>query len=415
MTRHERRDLDLVVWGATGYTGRLVADALAAGAPAGLRWALGGRDRERLEALRSDLAADVEIVCGDAHDAASLARIARATRVVLSTVGPYSEHGTPLVSACVEAGTDYADISGETRWMRSSIDAFDASARASGARIVHACGFDAVPSDLGVWLLQEAALARYERPCRRCVHVFGVSGAGLSGGSVASTLGVLTGVANERSTRLPIADVDLLAPGAPPSSPITDVWWPQREPQRRAWTAPFPMALVNTRVVRRTRALLGEPWSSAFEYRERWRAPSWSLAALVGAGSRTLPALLALSPARRLAQRWLPKPGEGPEPAALERGSFDTTLTGQVDGVAEPVVVRIASPFDPGYRATARMLREIGLLLAAGECEAPGGVLTPAFVGRERLVERLGLAGIRFEVVAEPVTPADQRPADGGA
>ena len=393
---------------------------MAQSAPAGFRWALAGRDRARLEALRRVVGSDAEVILADADDQASLVALARRTRVVASTVGPYAQHGTKLVAACLEAGSDYADLTGEVLWMRRCVDAFDAPARADGVRLVHACGFDSVPSDLGLWLLQRTALERHGRPCQRVMHVFGPMAGGVSGGTVASGMGLLAEAADDPGARRALADPDLLAPGAAPSPHVREPWWPQRAPGLGYWTAPFPMAAVNTRVVRRTRALLGEPWGHDVRYRERLRAPNWPLAALVGIGMAVAPLLLANSLLRRWVRRWLPRPGAGPDAATLARGFFRTTLIGEVDGVRERVLVRVTSDLDPGYGATVRMLREVSLMLALGETDAPGGVLTPAYLGGARLLERLDAAGIHVSVVpgedgtaSPPVAAAaDARAAD---
>ncbi len=401
------------MWGATGYTGRLLAAAMAQSAPAGFRWALAGRDRVRLEALRRELGCDAEVLLAEAHDQVSLVALARRTRVVASTVGPYAQHGTKLVAACLEAGSDYADLTGEVLWMRRCVDAFDAPARANGVRLVHACGFDSVPSDLGLWLLQRTALERHGRPCRRVMHVFGPMSGGVSGGTVASGMTLLAEAADDPGARRALADPDLLVPGAAPSPHAREPWWPQRAPGLGHWTAPFPMAAVNTRVVRRTRALLGEPWGHDVRYRERLRVPSWPLAALVGIGVSVVPLMLANGLLRRWLRRWLPRPGEGPQATALARGFFRTTVIGEVDGVRERVLVRVTSDLDPGYGATVRMLREVCMLLALGESDAAGGVLTPASLGAARLLERLDAAGIHVGVV--PSEDGSASPRDAAA
>jgi short subunit dehydrogenase-like uncharacterized protein len=400
-----RREFDLVVWGATGYVGGLLAASIAEVAPPGLRWALGGRDERRLTALRAALPAAPAVLVADAFDEASLNAMTRRTRVVASTVGPYAEYGTPLVAACVAGGSDYADITGEVAWMRRSIEAFDAPARATGVRLVHACGLDSLPSDLGVWLLQRTALQRHGRPCHDVTHVVGPLRGGLSGGTVASTLGVLASASRDPAVRGALADPDVLAPGAVPAPSSREPWWPQRAPDARHWTAPFPMAAVNTRVVRRTRALLGEPWGSEFRYRERLWAGNWALAAALGIVPTVGRALAERALVRRVARLVLPRPGDGPDGEALAGGYFRSRLIGFVAGVAEPVVVEISMDVEPGYLGTARMLREVVLALAAGELDAPGGVVTPAFVGRERLLERLTHAGIRIRVLPEPGLP----------
>jgi short subunit dehydrogenase-like uncharacterized protein len=397
MPRSEAREFDLVVWGATGFTGRLLAASLPAAAPGGLRWALGGRDPARLEALRAELGLDAAVVVGDALDPESMATMARRTWVVPTTVGPYARYGTPLLAACVAAGTHYADITGEVPWMRRSIDAFHDHARATGSRVVHACGFDSVPSDLGVWLLQREALARYGRPCLRIDHVFGPMAGGVSGGTAASTLALATDAVADPALRRALADPDLLAPGSAPSPHAADPWWPRPEPHGQRWTAPFPMARVNERVVRRTRALLGEPWGADFRYQERWYVGGWARAVVVGIGTRWVPPLLAVAPLRRWAERRLPQPGEGPGPAERARGYFRTRLVGRVAGVTEPLVARVESDLDPGYGATAVMLREAALALAFDGGSA-GGVSTPAASLGDRWLERLERAGVRFRV-----------------
>ena len=402
--RAAARPFDVVLWGATGFTGRHLAIAFAEAAPAGLRWAIGGRDEARLVALREGLGADVGIVLGDALDAESMRALARSARVVLSTAGPYARYGTALVDACVTAGSDYADVTGETLWMRASIDAFDARARASGSRIVHACGFDSVPSDLGTWLLQRTAVERHGVACDAIDHVFGPLVGGLGGGTVASAFGVIEEAVIDARARRALRDPNLLAPGAAPAPPVDDAWWPQWDAALGCWTAPFAMAAVNTRVVRRSATLLGAAWAASTRYRERWRAPHWPAALSVGLATRAAPVALAVGPVRRWLRGRLPQAGQGPSDAALARGAFRSTLTGRFDDRAETVTVTIASDRDPGYGATVRMLREVGLALLDGGLDAPGGVHTPASVGAERLLAGMPRAGVRFEVVGAPTS-----------
>lgn len=392
------RELDLVVYGATGYTGRLVARAVADRAPAGLRWALAGRDRERLEQVRSDLGASAELIVAEAHDDAALADMARRTSAIVTTVGPYARHGTPLVAACVDAGTDLADLTGEPLWMRDTVAAFHDRARRSGARIVHACGFDSVPSDLGVWRLQNAATERHGRACADIVHAYGPMTGGVSGGTIASGLELLEQTVRDPRAREALGDPDLLAPGGSPSPDPTGPLWPQRHAGFDGWTAPFVMATTNAKVVRRTRFLLGEPWGTDVRYLERAYAPTWARAAAIGIGTALGSAAMTIGPVRRLAKRFLPKPGEGPSEAVRRNGFFRTTLVGHVDRATPPVIVHTDADFDPGYGATARMLSEVGLGLASGAFDAPGGVTTPAVVGGTALVERLAEVGIRIRV-----------------
>lgn len=394
------RSFDLVLWGATGYTGRLVAMALADTDDMRLRWALAGRDRGRLESLRTELGRDdLEVLTTDAHDEAGLDMLATTTRVIASTVGPYAAHGTSLVAACAANGTHYADIAGEVLWMRHTIDSFHSSAARSGARIVHACGFDSVPSDVGVWWLQRIAVERYGRPCASVLHGFGPMVGGFSGGTIASALALARALQADPAQRKALADPDLLAPGAPASVPAAGAAALRWAAELGAWTAPFFMAPVNEAIVRRTRALLGEPWGTDFAYRERWSARGWGEAVAVAAATSVVPAAAAVGPVRRWAERRLPRGGEGPSAAVRARGYFRTTLVGRVEGAEEPIVVRVACDQDPGYAATALMLREAALCLAHEEFGPLAGVLTPAVAFGGPLLHRLQRSGVRFELV----------------
>lgn len=241
-------------------------------------------------------------------------------------------------------------------------------------------------------------------------HTFGPVVGVVAGGTARSALTLLAAAVRDPGLRRSLGDRELLAPGAPPSAPAHDPWWPHYDRTLASWTTRFPMALVNTRVVRRTRALLGEPWGLDVEYRERWRAPHYPAAVGVSLASAGLPALLAVPPLRTFVERRLPRPGEGPSVERLRQGSFRSVVVGRVEGVEEPVVVYVSSDVDPGYLATARMLREVCFGLAEGEFDVPGGVLTPGYAGGERLLERLQHAGVRFDV-APPGTPEPSRAA----
>lgn len=398
----DARPYDLVVYGATGYTGRLVAEEIRRRAPATVRWALAGRDPARLEALARELGGHPTLVA-DAHDADAMAALARATRTVATTVGPYARYGPPLVEACVAAGTDYADLTGEPTWMRASIDAFDDPARASGARIVHACGFDSVPSDLGVALLQRDALRRLGRPLRSIVHAFGPMSGGVSGGTIASALDLAEQAKGDPSARAALTDPDLLAPGGTPSGDPLGPLRPLRHDGLPGWTGPFVMALANGKVVRRTRFLLGEPWGDDVRYLERVALPTWARAAALGLGMGAAAAALAFGPTRRLAAAALPAPGEGPSARSRERGFFRSTLIGYDDAGAPVGRLRVRADRDPGYGATAGMLAQMALFLADPAERPPrgpgrAGVLTPFVAGGERYAERLRDAGVHFEI-----------------
>ncbi len=401
--RRPAPEFDLVLWGATGFTGRLVAEYLLEryGADGDLRWAMGGRDHKKLEEVRSELGAGAEavpLVLGDARDEASLESLVRRAAVVCSTVGPYAVYGSELVAACARHGTHYCDLTGELQWMRRMIDAHQAEALASGARIVHACGFDSIPSDLGCLFVQQEMQRRYGAAAREVrLGVRSMRGS-FSGGTVASLLNVLEETGRDRTVARVLADPYALNPEGERNGPDG--------PDQRgiafdavfdAWTAPFVMAAVNTRVVRRTNALLDFSWGRDFRYSEAMLMGSgmsgWLGAAGLTAGLGGFLAAASLGPARRLLQkRFLPKPGEGPSREARERGGFDLEIVGTQPERADAIVRgRVQAQRDPGYGATARMLGEAAVCLAKDEDRlvAHGGFWTPASAMGNALIERL--------------------------
>jgi short subunit dehydrogenase-like uncharacterized protein len=401
------REFDLVLWGATGFTGRLVAEHLAAhyGHAGTLRWAIGGRSREKLEALADKLADDSgtpALVTGDSSDGAAMANLAARTKVVCSTVGPYARYGTPLVAACADAGTHYCDLTGEVPWMATTIEQFGDRAAATGARIVHSCGFDSVPSDLGTWFVQREMLARHGAASRRVRGRVGRSRGGASGGTVASLLGVLEDAAHDRQLRRLLADPYSLNPaGAPRGPDHNEQLRPVYDKVFGQWTGPFVMAAINTRVVRRSNALLDYPWGEDFSYDERQlcrsRAQAIALSSALGGGM----AAMALGPTRRLAARFLPAPGEGPDAAERESGFFELFLHAEhPEDRDRDLRARVSGDRDPGYGATSRMLGEAAVCLALDDLPVAGGVWTPAAALGEALLTRLrDRAGLRFELV----------------
>lgn len=407
----DARPFDIVLWGATGFTGQLVAEYLVRNhsGPCGVRLALGGRSQEKLEKVRAELravdpkAAEIPLILGDARDPASLSRIAGSTRVIISTVGPYAIHGRELVAACVEQGTDYCDLTGETNFVREMIDRHHRAAAASGARIVHCCGFDSIPSDLGVLMLQDAMRERRGAPCVEVKFFVGPARGGASGGTVASIIGMVEQSSQDRGLRRLLADPYALDPDRPGPGPDgrdqAGVRW---DPDIRAWTGPFVMAAINTRVVRRTNALLGYAWGRDFRYAEAMRTGTGPkglvTAALTTAAVGGGLAALAFSPARRLLQRTvLPAPGEGPSREAQQRGFFVVRLIGRAaDG--SKVEGTVKGVGDPGYSETAKMLSESAVSLARDPRLTGGGVLTPAYALGAPLIARLRRAGMTFEV-----------------
>jgi short subunit dehydrogenase-like uncharacterized protein len=402
------RELDVVVYGATGFVGRLTAEYLAEHAPPQARIGLGGRSEERLAEVRASLgarAADWPLLVADSADAAALAAMAGRARAVATTVGPYRRHGLPLVEACAEAGTHYADLAGEVLFMREAIERFDARARETGARIVHTCGFDSIPSDLGVLALHRAAERDGAGELEDTTFVLtGVSG-GFSGGTLASMRGQLDDMRRDERLRRVVGDPYALSPDRPAEPDLgseRDLGTVTRDGEL-GWLAPFVMASINTRVVRRSNALQDWAYGRRFRYREVMSAGDGPLAPVkagaVVAGLGTLVAGLSFGPTRALLDRVLPSPGDGPGEKARAKGFFAIDVhTRTASG--RRYVARVAAQGDPGYAATAVMLGESALCLALDGDRLPGGggVLTPATAMGDALTERLRAAGHTYDV-----------------
>jgi short subunit dehydrogenase-like uncharacterized protein len=387
------RDLDIVLYGATGFVGKLTAEYLAKAAPAGARIGLGGRNEAKLGEVRTELGVDWPVVVADSGDEAALRAMADRAKVVATTVGPYHPSGLKLVGACADAGTHYADLTGEVLFMRESIDRFDARARETGARVVHTSGFDSIPSDLGVLLLHQAA-----GELNDTTFVLRRVRGGLSGGTIASLRGQVIEMQGNPELRKLAGDPYALSPdrGAEPDlGREGDLQSVRRDP-KLGWVAPFMMAGVNTRVVRRSNALQGWAYGRAFRYREVMSAGSDVLAPVRGgaivAGLGGLVAGMSFGPTRAVLDRILPSPGEGPSEKTRRTGYYDIEIHGGGH------VAHVAAKGDPGYAATAVLFGESALCLALDELPAGGGVLTPATAMGTALVERLRAAGHTFDV-----------------
>lgn len=410
------RNFDIVLYGATGFTGALVAEYLVDHALDGerpTRLALAARSRRKLEALREALtrrneaAAELPLLVADAHDAAALADIAKDTKVVLTTVGPFELYGHELVRACVEAGTDYCDLTGEVAFMRAQIDAHHARAQETGARIVHACGFDSIPSDLGVCFLQDAMKERWGGRLHTVHSYFGESKGTFSGGTFASFLNTAEQLQEDRALRRIIANPYALYPEGEP--PGVDGRWSfeiKLDTEIGMWTGPFVMAPVNMQVVRRSNALLDFAYGRDFSYEERMSfgsGPRGLIRAttVTGAVSAFFSGA-SIEPIRKLLQKKLPQPGEGPDREARDAGFFVTRFVAvgvDADGIHRGLRAKVVGEKDPGYGETAKMISEAALCLAHDELDAPGGVRTPASTMGMTLVRRLQAAGMTFEIV----------------
>jgi short subunit dehydrogenase-like uncharacterized protein len=408
------REFDIVVYGATGFVGKLTAQYLAhAGGSA--RIALAGRSPGRLEAVRATLpesARSWPIITADASSPSSLDEMAARTQVVVTTVGPYSKYGLPLVAACAKAGTDYADLTGEAMFVRQSIDDYHKQAIDTGARIVHACGFDSVPSDMSVYELYRRVTRDGTGELCDTNYVLRSFSGGVSGGTIASMIEVFRASSGDPDTRRLLEDPYTLAQdrGAEPEfGPQPDLPWRRgREiaPELAGvWAGGFVMAMYNTRIVRRSNALLDYAYGRRFRYAEYMgmgpsvlapvaavatTAATAGAAALGGRFFRLLP--------RRLVERLAPKPGTGPSDDVRERGYYRVeTYTTTTSGAR--YVATMSQSGDPGYKATSVMLGECGLALALDRDRLPDryGVLTPAAAMGDALLARFPAAGIALD------------------
>jgi short subunit dehydrogenase-like uncharacterized protein len=422
-----QREFDIVVYGATGFVGKLTAEYLAK-AGGNARIALAGRSPDKLAAVRATLgeaARDWPIVTADASSPASLEAMAARTRVVLTTVGPYSRYGLPLVAACAKTGTDYADLTGEAMFVRQSIDDYHKQAVDTGARIVHACGFDSIPSDMSVYALFRRVREDGEGDLLDTNFVLRGFAGGVSGGTIASMTEVMRAASTNPDTRKLLEDPYTLAQdrGAEPElGPQPDLPWRRgREIAPElvgVWAAGFVMAAYNTRIVRRSNALLDYSYGRRFRYAE-YMGMGPSLAAPVlsalttaaTAGSSALGSRFFRFLPQRLVERVAPKPGTGPSEEVRENGyyrveTYTTTSTGA------RYVATMSQSGDPGYKATSVMLAECGLALALDRDKLPElhGVLTPAAAMGDALLARFPAAGISLDTARLNAAPAASTP-----
>lgn len=383
-----KAEFDIIVYGASGFTGRLVAEYLA---KRGIkRWAMAGRSAAKLAEVRDLIGApkDTPLVEADASAPETLTAMCNRARVIITTVGPYQLYGPELVKACAETGTDYVDLCGEPAWMRHMIDAHDETAKRSGARIVFSCGFDSIPFDLGVWFLQQEAIRQNGAPAPRVKGRVRKMQGGASGGTIASLTETMKAAAKDLSIVGLLRSPFALTPGFEgPSQPSGMI--PEYDSATGTWAAPFVMAPINTKNVHRSNFLLGHPYGTDFTYDEMMMTTIGDAGKAIAEGIAT-----ALKSANPFGEGPQPKPGEGPSAEEREAGFYDILFIGEYpDG--KSIRASVKGDRDPGYGSTSKMIAESALTLL--EVDTPGGVVTPGAIMAKPLIERLTAnAGLEF-------------------
>jgi short subunit dehydrogenase-like uncharacterized protein len=382
---------DLVVFGASGFTGQLVVEYVATKYGKKIKWGMAGRDLGKLAAVRDRVGApdDTLLIKADSSDQASLQALVRRTRAVISTVGPFQLYGSKLVAACARAGTDYLDLSGETVWMRNMIDAHENDARSSGARIIFSCGFDSVPFELGVFFLQEAAKNAWGEAAANVKGRVRVMKGTFSGGTAASSRATMAAATSNPQVLAQLKDPFLLTPGfAGPKQPHGMKI--EFDEDLGAWVAPFIMSPINTRNVHRSNALMGHPYGTGFVYDEM---------IVAGAGKQgEVIAAKIVEENRSFGGESSPKPGEGPSKAEREAGSYDILFIGRSKDHGK-ISVAVRGDKDPGYASTSKMITECAVCLLQDASDVAAGIWTPGAAMGEKLISRLVQnAGLTFEV-----------------
>ncbi len=386
-----QKQYDVVIYGASGFTGRLVAEYMASQYGKGVSWAMAGRNPEKLALVRDEIgaAADTPLVVADAAAPASIRQMVAGTKCVLTTVGPYQLYGSDLVAACAELGTHYVDLSGEPAWMHEMIDKHSKAAAKSGARIVFSCGFDSIPFDLGVYFLQQAARDKFGCTVPRVRGRVRKFEGGFSGGTAASLTATKTALSNQPELLAVLVNPFSLANGfTGPTQPADNK--PYEDEVVGSWVAPFVMATINTKNVHRSNALLDHAYGEDFQYDEM---------IMTGPGEQGKAAAAFVATNNPLAGDDVPKPGEGPSKERREAGHYDVLFVGTAADSRE-IRAAVTGDMDPGYGSTSKMIAESALCLVQDCDDLPGGIYTPAPAMGQKLIDRLvARAGLTFDVL----------------
>lgn len=392
---NQSREFDIIIWGASGFTGRLVAEYLFKqyGISGNLKWAMAGRNQQKLETVRASIAdKSVPIVVADSSDETSIKQMVLRTKVICTTVGPYAIYGSKLVAACVENKAHYCDLAGEVQWMRQMIDKHQQTAQANGVKIVHSCGFDSIPSDMGVYFIQrEAKVQKGQRAKKISMRVAAMKG-GLSGGTYASLSKVIEQAQKDKTIYKVLTNPYGLNPtDQQEGEDRPDLMSVVFDKTSQSYVGPFIMAGINTKVVRRTNALSNYSYGKDFRYDE---------ATLNGKGFKgKIKGILAAIPLifmtakpksvlKSIANKLLPKPGEGPNQEQRENGFFNLRFYVTLED-GSSAMGKVTGDKDPGYGSTSKMLAESAVCLAVDELPKITGVLTPSVAMGDALLQRL--------------------------
>ena len=404
------RQRHLTVFGATSFVGQILTRYLYArfGTGGELRWAIAGRSERKLRELHGSLypkATQLPTIVADAANEQQLKQMCSESQVVVSTVGPYALYGEPLLKICAGTGTDYCDLTGEVQWIRRMIRKYETTARTSGARIVHCCGFDSIPSDLGVHYLQKQAMQKYGKTCSRVKLRVKAMRGGPSGGTIASIFNLVKEASSDAQLRRELANPYSLCPeGYAPPLVQRQVSRAEYDPDFKSWVSPFVMAAINTRIVQRTNALSNQAYGADFRYDEAvlsgdgYKGRTRAMSASAGLGA--FMAAAGTAPTRWVLERFLPAPGEGPSAEEQRNGFFDLRLLGRTAD-DRTLQVKVTGDRDPGYGSTGKMLGQAAACLALDtpRPKTPGGFWTPATIFGDQLIDRLTrYSGLRFEV-----------------
>lgn len=385
------KEFDLVVYGATGFTGRLVAEYLAHeyANESTIKWAMAGRNLEKLAQVRDEIGAPIHtpLIIADANDTASLQNMLDRTKLVLTTVGPYQLYGSILVEMCAKSGVDYVDLCGEPVWMREMIDAFDEIAKASGARIVFSCGFDSIPFDLGVFHLQELAKAQLGHTFNRVKGRVRKMRGTFSGGTAASLKATLIAAKQEPHKMQLLLNPFSLTPGFEgPAQPSANQ--PYYDENLSSWVTHFIMAAINTRNVHRSNHLMAYAYGQDFVYDEML---------MTGPGEKGQVIANAVLQDKSMSGDNAPKPGEGPSKEERQAGFYDAIFIG-TNPQGESLTVSVSGDLDPGYGSTSRMIAESAICLVKDATDTAGGIWTTAPAMGNKLIKRLQThAGLSFK------------------